>query len=69
MSTALRRRRYTLAPPGAYNGPGSPRATAELTQDPPMAGTRIPAEALPAFNDAIVGEIEIVAEFGATEDG
>jgi hypothetical protein len=34
-----------------------------------MAGTRIPAEALPAFNDAIVGEIEIVAEFGATEDG
>jgi hypothetical protein len=29
----------------------------------------IPAEALPAFNDAIVGEIEVVAEFGAAEGG
>jgi hypothetical protein len=29
----------------------------------------IPAEALPAFNDAIVGDIEVVAEFGAPEDG
>ena len=29
----------------------------------------IPAEALPAFNAAIVGDIEVVAEFGATEGG
>jgi hypothetical protein len=29
----------------------------------------IPPEALPAFNDAIVGEIEVVAELGATEGG
>jgi hypothetical protein len=29
----------------------------------------IPAEALPAFNDSIVGPIEIVAEFHRTEGG
>lgn len=29
----------------------------------------IPAEPLSAFNDAIVGEIEVVAEFRATEGG